>query len=86
MPTYTFKEKDTGEIKEVYVKISEYDNFVSQNLNLERVFLEAPRLCDPYSLGRLKPPADFQKHIVGSIKARNPGALGSKKWDTPREI
>lgn len=86
MPTYTFKDLSTGEIKEIYLKISEYDKFVPKNQNLERIFLDAPKLADPYALGRIKPPSDFQKHIVGRIKTNNRGSSGSKRWEVPREF
>lgn len=86
MPTYTFKNKTTGEIKEVILRMSELDNFKEQNQELERVFLEASTVSDPYALGRIKPPHDFQKYVIGGIQRRNRGANKSKKWEIPREF
>lgn len=86
MPTYTFKDKNTGEIKEVILRMSELDSFKENNLNLERIFLEASTVSDPYALGRLKPPHDFQKYVIGGIQKRNPFSNKSKKWDIPREF
>lgn len=85
MPTYTFKNKKTGEVKEVVLSMKERDSFEAQNPDYERVFLEASHLADPASLGRLKPPSDFQKHIIGGIQSRNPGASKSKRWEIPKE-
>ena len=85
MPTYTFKHKQTGEIKEVVLRMSERDSFEAQNPDYERVFLEPSTLADPASLGIQKPPSDFQKYIVGGIQKRNPGASKSKRWEIPRE-
>jgi hypothetical protein len=86
MPTYTFKHKETGEIKEFVLRMSEYDTFKEQNIDLERVFLEAATVSDPYALGRLKPPHDFQKYVLGGIQRRNPFSSKSKRWEVPKEF
>ena len=38
MPTYDFKNKQTGEIVEVIIRISEYDKFCEDNQHLERYY------------------------------------------------
>lgn len=85
MPTYTFKNKNTGEVIEHIMKMSEYDDYVSKNPDYERVFLDTPNVSDPWALGRLKPPHDFQKYIVGGVQQRNPYSSKSKRFDIPKE-
>jgi hypothetical protein len=85
MPTYTFKNKVTSEVFDVSMKISEYDDYVKNNPDIERYHESVPCLGDPAILGYQKPPSDFQKHIIGSIQQRNPGASRSKKFNVPKE-
>lgn len=42
MPLYDFKNTQTNEYEEHMVKISEYDDFLKENPQLERVFIKAP--------------------------------------------
>lgn len=42
MPNYDFRNKETGEIEEHTLKIAEYDKFVEEHPELERVILSAP--------------------------------------------
>lgn len=85
MPTYTFRNKDTGEIFEHVMKMSEYDDYMKSNPSIER-YHEAPAtLVDPATVGILKPPSDFQKHVIGNIQRRNPGRAQSKKYNIPKE-
>ena len=54
--------------------------------------IELPALrCDPYdpvNIGVTKPPADFQKYVLGRVKAAVPeaSAVANKRWDIPKEI
>ena len=41
MPTYEFKDKETGETQEVFLKLSEKDQFLKDNPNLKQVILPA---------------------------------------------
>ena len=38
MPIYDFKHNETGEFTEVFLKLSEYDQYKKDNPELERVF------------------------------------------------
>ena len=42
MPSYDFENKETGEVEEHLLKISEYDQFLKDNPHLKRVYLTAP--------------------------------------------
>lgn len=85
MPTYTLRNKETGEIFEHVMKMSEYDDYMKSHPSIER-YHEAPAtLVDPTTVGVLKPPSDFQKHVIGNIQRRNPGRAQSKKFSIPKE-
>lgn len=84
MPTYQFKDKNTGEVVEKFMKISERDEFVANNPNYETVFMPST-IIDPSLVGAQKPPSDFMKYIVNSIEERNPKANKLKKFSVPRE-
>ena len=42
MPTYEFKNKNTGEIEEYLLSFSEVDNFKKDNPHLERIWTDTP--------------------------------------------
>lgn len=65
MPTYNFRNIDTGEISEVVLKISELDSFKTENSNLEMVHLSAPKLAR--DSGNKKPDDGF-RDVLRSIK------------------
>jgi hypothetical protein len=46
-------------------------------------------VVDPVGIGVTKPPADFQKHVLGRIKEAVPGTSKKaieKRWHIPKEI
>jgi predicted nucleic acid-binding Zn ribbon protein len=42
MPTYEFKNKNTGEIEEYLLSFSQIDNFKKDNPHLERIWTDTP--------------------------------------------
>ncbi len=82
MPTYTFKNKETEEIFEIVMKISEYDDYLKENPEVERFYDYIPTLGDPLRLGIRKPPSDFQHGVIDRIKAANPHHNIKSRWDT----
>lgn len=87
MPTYQFKNKQTEEIIEKIMKISELDQFKQDNPDLEVFIGTAPVFGDPVRLGITKPPADFQKGVIDRIANSVPGNRIKEitKFQTPRE-
>jgi len=86
MPTYTFENKNTGE---TYDKVLSYDDmikYLADYPELNQVF--RMNLVDPVGIGISKPPADFQKYVLGKVKAANPHSttVASKRWNIPKEI
>lgn len=82
MPYYKFKNKDTNEISEVLLKISELDSYKEEHPELERYFDAVGGLADPISLGIQHPPRAFQEHL-GRIYKQAGVKPKSKRWDIP---
>jgi hypothetical protein len=75
MPTYEFLNKETNEIEEHTMRISQYDKFKEQNPHLERYIDEAPILGDGMRMsvpGIGQPDARFEREIIGRIKEKVP--------------
>jgi hypothetical protein len=75
MPTYTFKNLQTGEVTEHIMKIAELDQFKADHPELERYICDAPSFGDPVRLGLIKPDAGF-KEVLQKIADKTPGAKG----------
>lgn len=87
MPIYPLRNKETGEIFEKIMKIADYEIFMKENPNIERYFDTAPIFGDPVRMGIVKPPSDFQKHIIGRMKESIPGnTLSDRKFQIPRDF
>ena len=87
MPNYTYKNKVTGEEVTVNMTMAEHDTYLDDKPDWEQMILVA-NFVDPVSIGVTKPPADFQKYVLGRVKAAVPeaNAVASKRWDIPKEI
>lgn len=73
MPTYDFKNLETGEIVTHVMKMSELDAFKESNPQLERHISTTPGISDPVRLGLRRPSAGF-RDLLGSIKKGNRGS------------
>jgi len=73
MPTYEFKNKETGEVTEQFMKMSEKDQFLKDNPNLEAHISNAPPFGDPVLLGIRRLNGDM-KETLQRIKNANPGS------------
>jgi len=92
MPTYPFLNKETNEVVEYTMRISELDKFKEDNPHLERYFhpTDVPIFGDGMRMsvpGIGQPDARFEREIIGRIKEKVPGNnLGkSHKTKMPRE-
>ena len=70
MPTYCFRDKNTGEVTEKFMSISAREQFLVENPNLESLVAGAPGLSDPVRLGIRKPDAAF-RDLIKNIKKNN---------------
>jgi hypothetical protein len=71
MPVYAFKNKDTEEIEEHTLRISEYDKFKEDNPHLERYIDGSPGMSDPVRLGLVKPSEGFRE-VLRNIQKGSP--------------
>lgn len=69
MPTYSFRNKETGEETEEIMSISSLDKFIKNNSHLEFV-VGAPAIGDSIRLGLKKPDAAFRDRLK-EIKKQN---------------
>lgn len=51
MPTYTFRDKDTGVVFDKMMSIRERETFLKDHINLESIIAQAPSIGDAVRLG-----------------------------------
>jgi len=61
MPTYQFENVQTGEIKELYMKMSELDEFKTNNPQYKQVHLSTFGIGDTVRMGLRKPDQSFRE-------------------------
>ena len=71
MPTYSFRNKDTGEIFDKMLKISEREEFLTQNPHLESIITGAPAFTGDHISAIKKYDTGF-KEVLQKINERNP--------------
>lgn len=69
MPTYSFRNKDTGEVFDEFMSFSSRQEFLERNPNLEVVF-GAPAIGDSVRLG-IRRTDDGFKEVLSRIGAAN---------------
>ena len=73
MPTYVFRNKETGEQFEKIMKISELDSFRAENPQLETV-IQAVAFGDPTKLSSTRKFDSGFKEVLQKIHDRSPGS------------
>jgi hypothetical protein len=73
MPTYVFRNKETGEQFEKIMKISELDSFRAVNPQLETV-IQAVSFGDPTKLSSTRKFDSGFKEVLQKIHDRSPGS------------
>jgi predicted nucleic acid-binding Zn ribbon protein len=72
MPTYTFRDKNTGETFDKIMKIAELDSFRDQNPHLESV-IHAPAFTGDHVTASRKYDTGF-KEVLQRIHEKTPGS------------
>ena len=67
MPKYTFKNLNTGEITEEWMKIAEREEFLAKNPHMQQLIVGAPSIGDPTRLGLRKPDDGF-RDVLKNVK------------------
>ena len=70
MPIYNFRNKQTGEITEVSLRISELDKYKEDNPDLESVILSAPALTSGHKTARQLAGGDWN-NMLDNIKKKS---------------
>jgi hypothetical protein len=72
MPTYNFKNNETGEEFEKFMSISARDTYLKENPHIESMLSGSPMIGDPIRLGR----GDLGgfKDVLRNIHQRNRGS------------
>lgn len=73
MPTYVFRNKETGEQFEKIMKISELDSFRAENPQLETV-IQSVAFGDPTKLSTTRKFDSGFKEVLQKIHERSPGS------------
>ncbi len=68
---FNFRNKETGEEwTQEFSTNADKEKFLEENKNIEQT-LTAIAFGDSVRLGVTKPPSDFQKYVLGKVKATN---------------
>jgi len=77
MPTYNFLNKETQEVTEVMLRISELDKYKADNPQLEQCHITAVAIGDPVQLGVRRQNGDFRE-IMQHIHKGTHGSVLNK--------
>ena len=72
MPTYNFRNKDTGEETEIVMRISELDQYKENNPHLEQFLTRAPAIARGH--GSTRQFDSGFKEVLQKIDERTPGS------------
>jgi hypothetical protein len=72
MPTYEFRNKDTGEVTEAFMKISAKEQYLQDNPHLEQTMTSAPAFAGDHIT--IKKDTGF-KEVLQKINERVPGGM-----------
>lgn len=86
LPVYTFRDKKTKKEFTLTMSMKERETYLQDNPQIEQL-LTTINIADPIRLGVTKPPADFQKNVIGRMKSKIHGnTLGNSRFNIPKEI
>ena len=77
MPTYNFRDRETGEITEKFFSLSLREEYLKDNPHLESVLLGAPSIGDPIRLGIRKPDNGFREVLAKAKEAHPRGNVNT---------
>lgn len=80
MPTYNFRDINSGEETEVTMRISELDEYKKNNPHLQQFLTKPPGLGDSVRMGFTKPDNGF-KEVLSKIHEKTPGSTLNRDID-----
>lgn len=72
MPTYNFEHKDTGEVIEKYMRISEKDGWLEDNPEWKSVILQAPSFTGDHITATTKSMDGGMKEVLDRVANAHP--------------
>ena len=81
MPTYSFRNKETGETFDKMLSFSGKDEFLESNPNIEQIITQAPGLGDPTKMSSTRKIHGGFKETLQRIDQRTPGSQLKKNSD-----
>ena len=85
MPTYNFQDKETGEILEKVMKISEKDTFLKDNPHLKSVILDVNIVAGQGLSGNIKNDAGWKENMARIAEA-HPNSPLAKRYGERKSI
>lgn len=73
MPSYTFKDTETGEQFTTVMSMAEREEFLSANPHMQQVIHSAPSIGDTIRMGMRKPDDGFRDRLREIKKAHSKG-------------
>lgn len=73
MPTYSFRDKDTGVTFDKFMRIAEREEFLKQNPHIESIITGAPAFTGDHITAVKKYDSGF-KEVLQKIHERTPGS------------
>ena len=77
MPTYSFRDKNTGEVFDKAMRIAEREDFLTQNPHLESIITGAPAFTGDHISAVKKYDTGF-KEVLQRIHEKTPGSQLNK--------
>jgi len=78
MPTYTFENKDNGEVFEIDMRIAELDQFKEDNPNLQQLITGAPMMVRSTGSGGVKPGGGLDEVFAKAAEAHPDSPLADR--------
>lgn len=72
MPTYNFIDTTTDELIEVFMSISERDEFIKENPHMQQTLISAPSIVSGVSGSSQYRTPDGFKEVLSKVAERNP--------------
>ena len=82
MPTYLFRNKDTGEEWEEFMGISAADEFLKENPNIERLINGVPGIASGAMHGARSKPDEGFRDILREMKKKSSGGFTKSTINT----
>lgn len=74
MPTYSFRNTKTGKIKDVFMPMSEREDYLKKNPHLVQTQTKAIGVMRDSGIGRSRKPDEGFREVLRQVKKKHPGS------------